>query len=49
MEVAPLLQHDFSTMINVYMRFDDSVTKTPGYDSYVQTNEVLSFGLSYKW
>lgn len=39
----------FSTMINVYMRFDDSVTKTPGYDSYVQTNEVLSFGLSYKW
>jgi len=39
----------FSTMINVYMRFDDSVTKTPGYDSYVQTNEVLSFGFSYKW
>ncbi len=39
----------FSTMINVYLRFDDSVTKTPGYDSYVQTNEILSFGLSYKW
>ena len=39
----------FSTMINVYLRFDDSVTKTPGYDSYVQTNEILSFGFSYKW
>ena len=39
----------FSTMINVYLRFDDSVTKTPGYDSYVQTNQILSFGFSYKW
>ena len=39
----------FSTMINVHLRFDDSVTKTKGYDSYLQTNETLSFGLRYIW
>lgn len=39
----------FSTMINVHLRFDDSVTKTKGYNSYLQTNETLSFGLRYVW
>lgn len=39
----------FSTTINLYLRFDDGVTKKPDYDSYFQINELMSFGFKYKW
>ncbi|MDR3269815.1 MAG: DUF3078 domain-containing protein [Tannerella sp.] len=39
----------FSTLIYVNLRYDDGVAKTEDFDSFLQTNEILSFGLSYKW
>ncbi|MDR1602469.1 MAG: DUF3078 domain-containing protein [Tannerella sp.] len=39
----------FSTLINLYMRYDDGVSKRDDYNTFFQTNEVLSFGFSYKW
>lgn len=39
----------FSTLIYLNLRFDDGVTRTDPSDSYVQFNQLLSFGFSYKW
>ena len=42
------LSNYFSTRIYLHMRFDDGVPKDPSFQ-YLQINEVLSFGLNYKW
>ena len=39
----------FSTTINLNLRYDDSVTKNPEFERYLQINELLSFGFNYKW
>jgi hypothetical protein len=43
------LSRYFSTTLYLYLRYDDGVTKTPDSDSYLQVNELFSFGFSYKW
>lgn len=42
------LSNAFSTRIYVNVRFDDSVPPHPDYN-FFQVNEMLSFGLNYKW
>lgn len=39
----------FSTNITLNLRYDDAVTKNPDFKSYIQINEMLSFGFNYKW
>jgi Protein of unknown function (DUF3078). len=39
----------FSTTILIHLRFDDGVTKKQESDSYLQVNELFSFGFKYKW
>ncbi|MDR0743742.1 MAG: DUF3078 domain-containing protein [Tannerella sp.] len=39
----------FSTTLYLYLRYDDGVTKVPDSDTYLQMNEMFSFGFSYKW
>ena len=39
----------FSTRIYLNLRYDDGVDLKEDYDSYVQINEILSFGFNYKW
>lgn len=39
----------FSTIISLYLRYDDGVEKNKDFDSYLQVNELLSFGFNYKW
>ena len=39
----------FSTLINLHFRYDDGVKKIDHFNTFLQTNEVLSFGFSYKW
>ena len=39
----------FSTTISLNLRYDDAVSKNEDFDSYLQINEVLSFGFNYKW
>lgn len=43
------LNRYFATTIYLYLRYDDSVTKVEGSDSYLQINELFSFGFSYRW
>jgi len=43
------LSRYFSTTLYMYLRFDDGVTKKEETDSYLQLNEMFSFGFSYKW
>jgi hypothetical protein len=43
------LSRFFSTTITLNLRFDDAVTKTADYDTYLQINELFSFGFNYKW
>ncbi len=38
----------FSTRIYLHLRYDDNVPKDPRF-KYLQVNEMLSFGLNYKW
>lgn len=39
----------FSTNISLNLRYDDAVAKNEDFDSYLQINELLSFGFNYKW
>jgi hypothetical protein len=39
----------FSTTFFLYLRYDDGVEKAPDSDTYLQLNEMFSFGFSYKW
>ncbi|MDR1332108.1 MAG: DUF3078 domain-containing protein [Tannerella sp.] len=39
----------FSTLINLHLRYDDGVERRDDYRTFFQTNEVLSFGFSYRW
>lgn len=39
----------FSTNITLNMRYDDGVTKNEDFNSFLQLNELLSFGFNYKW
>jgi NAD-specific glutamate dehydrogenase len=43
------LSRYFSTTLYLYLRYDDGVTKKEETDSYLQMNEMFSFGFSYKW
>ncbi len=42
------LTNAFSTRIYLHLRYDDSVPEDPRF-KYLQVNEMLSFGLNYKW
>lgn len=42
------LSQFFSTRIYLHLRYDDSVPSHSDY-KYLQINEVVSFGLNYKW
>ncbi|MDD4728592.1 MAG: DUF3078 domain-containing protein [Dysgonamonadaceae bacterium] len=42
------LSQAFSTRLYLHLRFDDGVPADPDY-KYLQVNEVLSFGLNFKW
>jgi hypothetical protein len=39
----------FSTLIYLHFRYDDGVVKTENFNTYMQLNEILSFGFGYKW
>lgn len=39
----------FATIITLNLRYDDGVVKNPEFDRYLQINEQLSFGFSYRW
>ncbi|MDR1098429.1 MAG: DUF3078 domain-containing protein [Tannerella sp.] len=39
----------FSTKLYLYLRYDDGVAKAPDSDTYLQVNEMFSFGFSYRW
>ena len=43
------LSRYFSTTFYLYLRYDDGVAKIDETDSYLQMNEMFSFGFSYKW
>ena len=44
-----ILSRYFSTTLYLYLRYDDSVKKAEGSDTYLQVNELFSFGFSYRW
>jgi len=39
----------FSTLLYLHLRYDDGVTKASESDSFLQWNQLVSFGFSYKW
>ena len=39
----------FSTTISLNLRYDDAAQKSDDLKSYLQINELLSFGFNYKW
>ncbi len=39
----------FSTTFYLYLKYDDSIQKVEGSDTYLQVNETFAFGFSYKW
>ena len=44
-----ILSRYFSTTIHIYLRYDDSKKKVEGSDTFLQVNEMFSFGFSYRW
>ena len=42
------LSQFFSTRLYLHLRYDDGVPSDPDY-KYLQVNEVISFGLNFKW
>ena len=44
-----ILSRYFSTTLYIYLRYDDGVKKAEGSNSYLQINELFSFGFSYRW
>ncbi len=42
------LSRFFSTRLYLHLRYDDGVPKDPDY-GFLQVNEVVSFGLNFKW
>ena len=43
------LSRFFSTLLYLHLRYDDGVTKVNASDSFLQWNQLMSFGFSYKW
>jgi hypothetical protein len=43
-----ILNRYLSTKLHVYYRYEDGVERVEDY-SYLQTNELLSFGINYRW
>jgi hypothetical protein len=43
------LNRYFSTMFYLYLRYDDGVAKSPKSDTYLQVNEMFTFGFKYQW
>ena len=39
----------FSTLLFLHLRYDDGVSKVHATDSFLQWNQLISFGFSYKW
>ena len=39
----------FSTLLYLHLKYDDGVTKVNATDSFLQWNQLLSFGFNYKW
>lgn len=39
----------FSTRIYLNLRYDDGIKQKEDYQSYLQINELLSFGFNYRW
>lgn len=44
-----ILNKYFSTTIHIFLRYDDRITKSEEIDSYLQVNELFSFGFAYRW
>jgi hypothetical protein len=43
------LSRYFSTTLHIFLRYDDGVAKAENSDTYLQVNELFSFGFSYRW
>jgi hypothetical protein len=43
------LNRYFSTLFSLYLRYDDGVAKSPKSDTYLQINELFTFGFRYQW
>jgi hypothetical protein len=43
-----ILNYYFSTQIDLYPKLDDRLKRTPG-EPLLQMQELLSFGLTYRW
>lgn len=39
----------FSTLLYLHLRYDDGVTKANDTSSFLQWNQLISFGFNYKW